>query len=405
MNKLLVIGHTHPEPATTAAGVRMMQLIDLFKEAEYTINFATTSEPTEKSADLESLGIRVDSIDLNDSSFDRFVADLNPDVVMFDRFMTEEQFGWRVAEICPNALRILDTEDLHFLRKARQQVLLKGTSIEDELFSDLAKRELASIHRSDLSLIISGYEMEILLNLFRVPEEILFELPLFYKTIGSSATFGERSHFVTIGNFMHEPNADSVYYLKKSIWPLVRTELPEAELHIYGAYAPKEIQKLHNEAEGFLIKGWAADVPTVMNSARVCLSPVRFGAGLKGKILDALSCGTPVVTTAVGAEGIRMGHMFPGKVAEVPSELAAAAVQLYSEENQWEKARSIALNGIEKNYNQEAFSAIFTDRVETTRRALDTHRKRNFTGQILQHHTIQSTKYMSKWIEAKNSKK
>src|SRR5690554_5367129 len=109
MNKsLLVIGYVWPEPKSSAAGSRMLQIIDLFQSENYNITFASPCAKSDNAFNLESIGINQVSIELNNSSFDEFIKKLNPDVVLFDRFMMEEQFGWRVVEQCPNALRILE---------------------------------------------------------------------------------------------------------------------------------------------------------------------------------------------------------------------------------------------------------------------------------------------------------
>ena len=121
--KVLIIGFVWPEPKSSAAGSRMMQLIEAFKLVDYKITFACAASKNENAVDLTAEGIDEISIQLNHTSFDEFIKLLQPDVVLFDRFMTEEQFGWRVAEHCPNALRILDTEALHCLRKGRHQAL------------------------------------------------------------------------------------------------------------------------------------------------------------------------------------------------------------------------------------------------------------------------------------------
>jgi spore coat polysaccharide biosynthesis predicted glycosyltransferase SpsG len=150
-NQLLIIGHTFPEPKTTAAGSRMMQLIDLFREENFQITFASTAAISERTANLEVHHISVKNILLNDASFDEFIKQLNPEIVIFDRYITEEQFGWRVSENCPNSLKILDTEDLHFLRKAREEAVKNNKNFsEANLFSETAKRELASILRCDV---------------------------------------------------------------------------------------------------------------------------------------------------------------------------------------------------------------------------------------------------------------
>ena len=130
--RVLVIGHTHPESRTTGAGRRMLQLIEALEQAHFEYHFATTAQA---SPYADKLPVdRVHTIRLNDPSFDAWIKKLDPQVVIFDRFMTEEQFGWRVTSECPHAVRILDTEDLHFLRKARQDGLLKSPR-KDIMFS------------------------------------------------------------------------------------------------------------------------------------------------------------------------------------------------------------------------------------------------------------------------------
>lgn len=124
--RLLILGTVWPEPESSAAGTRMMQLLDFFLANEFEITFACSASNLEFSEDLKTLGIKTENIKINDSDFDRLIQDLKPDIVLFDRFMTEEQFGWRVSEHCPEALKILDTEDLHSLRYARHKALKKA---------------------------------------------------------------------------------------------------------------------------------------------------------------------------------------------------------------------------------------------------------------------------------------
>src|SRR5690606_34728233 len=150
-----MIGYVWPEPKSSAAGTRMLQIIQLFQADNYSITFASPCAKSANAFNLESIGVKPVAIELNHSSFDGFVRNLNPNVVLFDRFMMEEQFGWRVLEQCPEALRILDTEDLHGLRKGRQLALKTGEPFSlNYLFNDTAKRTIASIYRSDLTLII-----------------------------------------------------------------------------------------------------------------------------------------------------------------------------------------------------------------------------------------------------------
>ncbi|RFN57636.1 glycosyltransferase [Marixanthomonas ophiurae] len=385
----------------------MLQLIQLFLADNYTITFASTASGGDKSVDLENLGVSSKKIQLNNPSFDDFLQKLNPTIVLFDRFITEEQFGWRVSEICPKALKVLDTEDLHFLRKARETAIKKEKPVEEaNLFTETAKRELASIWRCDLSLIISETEMMLLQNTFAIPEDLLFYLPFLLsptseKQIENLPTFKERNHFITIGNLLHAPNVDSVKILKKKIWPYIKAKLPKAELHIYGAYAPQQIEELHNEKEGFIIKGWAANSHTVIQQAGVCLAPIRFGAGLKGKLIDAMQCGTPFVTTNIGAEGLYSASATNNGIDNW-TDFIEKAIALYTDEKVWLEKQQQNFKILNNRFDKNLFEVNLIERIFTLLNSLEAHRNKNFFGQILQHHTAQSTKFMSKWIEEKN---
>ena len=380
-------------------------MIELFKEEKYQITFASTAAVSEKTADLQAQAISLENIKLNDVSFDEFIKKLNPEIVVFDRYITEEQFGWRVSENCPKALKILDTEDLHFLRKARQEAIKDGKPVsEANLFSETAKRELASILRCDLSLIISEYEMELLQNRFKIASEILYYLPFLVAAVSESTpAFEERQNFLAIGNLLHAPNVDSVLQLKK-LWPEIRQQLPDAELHIYGAYAPQQVLQLNNIKEGFLIKGWADNLEIAMKTYRVQLAPLRFGAGLKGKLLDAMRFGLPTVTTEIGAEGMCGELPFGGMISTSKEKFIDASIQLYSQKDLWNKAQQNGFSIIENRFQKELFSEVFKNQIQSILANLEKHRRQNFMGQILQHHTLQSSKYMGKWIEAKNGK-
>ena len=409
MRKVLIIGAVWVEPNSSAAGSRMLQLIELFLRENYQVTFATTTQKTENAFDLKSINVNVISIELNSSSFDEFVKELNPTIVVFDRFMIEEQFGWRVADCCPNAIRILDTEDLHSLRKERHEALKRNIdfSIDKLLDSDIVKREIAAIYRCDVSLIISTFEIEILQSVFNIDTSLLYHLPFLLneidiKTQKKWKSFEERNHFVTIGNFLHAPNVDAVLQLRKTIWPLIREQLPNAEINVYGAYPTQQILELHSKKEGFLIKGYADNANEVVSGAKVALAPLRFGAGIKGKLSQAMLCGTPSVTTRIGAEGMHANLPWNGFIVENESDLAIKAVELYTGETIWKQFQKNGAEIINQLYNEEKLIPIFIAKVESLISNLKAHRKQNFIGALLQYQTLRSTKYMSKWIEEKN---
>lgn len=409
IKSLLIIGAVWVEPNSSAAGKRMLQLIAQFLERDYKITFASPAQKNEKAIDLFSLGINEVSIALNNVSFDNFIKELNPTIVLFDRFMMEEQFGWRVAENCPNAVRILDTEDLHFLRKTRQQQLKKEEAFTNDalLQSDDTKREIASILRCDVSLIISTYEMDLLKSVFKIDEKILCYLPFLLDAIDENKikkwkSFEEREHFIFIGNFFHKPNVDAVLTLKKYIWNEVREVLPKAEIHIYGAYVNQQIQELHNKKEGFIVKGFAEDADEVVENAKVVLAPLNYGAGIKGKLTEAMLCGTPSVTTTIGVEGMAGNFPWNGFVADDFSNFALKAVELYTNKPVWEQARLNGIDIINSIYSKEKNAPLFFSKIGDIQTNLEKYRVSNFLGSLLQHQTLQATKYMSKWIEEKN---
>ncbi len=182
----------------------MLQLANYFLERSYDVVFAATNTKNEYSLYLETLGIRTKKVVLNSDSFNDFIAKLKPNIVLFDRFLTEEQFGWRVIEHAPNALRILDTEDLHSLRYVRELCFKRNIpfAVDIWLKDDKTKREVASIYRSDMSLIISDFEMDLLRTTLGINESLLLHLPFMLGKDDipmKTPSFEERSDCIFIG--------------------------------------------------------------------------------------------------------------------------------------------------------------------------------------------------------------
>jgi len=403
--KLLIIGLVWPEPTSSAAGTRMIQLVDLFLRQDYEITFASAASKSDFSYDFSQTSVIEQQIKLNDESFNSFLKTLNPSIVMFDRFMVEEQYGWRVQQECPDAIRILDTEDLHCLRSARQQSDKKQTEIN--FFSDTAKREIASILRCDLSLIISEVEMKILEETFKVDSSLLYYLPFLEKEITAEMVqnwipFEERTDFVFIGNFLHEPNFNTVQNLKTKVWPLLRKKLPDASMNIYGAYTSPKVLQLENKNEKFFVKGRALNAKETIAKHKILFAPIQFGAGVKGKFIDAMQVGTPSITTSVGAEAMRGGLDWNGFIEDDVEISVKKAVELYENKTIWLLAQQNGVRIINERYSSLHFAEKFITVIEKL--DLEKHRQENFIGQILNHHTTQSTKYMSLWIEEKNKK-
>jgi glycosyltransferase involved in cell wall biosynthesis len=405
MTKVLVIGYVWPEPNSSAAGGHMLSILKLFKAQDWQVEFASPAQTTEHMVDLAEEGITSQSIALNCDSFDAYVSGYQPDIVLFDRFMMEEQFGWRVEKHCPNALKILDTEDLQCLRQARQHACKAGREMSQaDLFSELAKREMAAILRCDLSLIISSFEMDLLLHTFKLDKRLLHYLPFMVDLANcpnKTLPFSNRQHVMSIGNFRHAPNWDMVLQLQK-IWPAIRKQLPGVELHVYGAYPPPKATALNNPDMGFLIKGWVDNALHTLEQYRLCLAPIRFGAGIKGKLLDAMIMQTPSITTGIGSEGMYDQEPWPGIIADEDNSFVEATVKLYNDERACNAAQKNANTLLTSRYDGQLLGAELISRILEVQENLEEHRLNNFTGAMLKHHSMMSSKYMSQWIEEKN---
>jgi len=427
LKKLLIIGYVWPEPKSSAAGSRMLDIIQLFQMDEWQITFTSAAALSVHRVNLQALNVEEKLIELNSSSFDDFVSELQPDVVIFDRFFTEEQFSWRVDKACPHAMKILDTEDLHCLRAVRQRllkekqkvftkevdrqsvepILLDMQSLYQEMTNDEeCLREIAAIYRCDLSLIISRFEQQLLADHFQIPEQLCFYYPYQSQSYvglpySRNPSFLQRQNFLFVGNFRHAPNWDAVLWLKYQLWPRIRQQLPEAELHIYGAYPPPKASELHHPPSGFLIKGWAEDLIVPTQNARVVLAPLRFGAGLKGKLFEAMKSYTPSVTTSIGAEGITNGDDWPGTIVDNADSLVEAAVKLYSNEQFWSIQQAKILPVLTSFLSNVPTKLL----VEINRISgnIESQRANNFVGRLLCQEMLRSHKYMGLWIEAKTN--
>lgn len=410
-NRVLIVGLVWPEPTSSAAGTRIIQLINLFLSTGHDVFFASAASKSAYSFDLKGIGVAEHPIKLNDAGFNLLLKEINPDLVLFDRFMSEEQYGWRVQQECPDAMRILDTEDLHCLRHARQIAFKTSHSLKSvDLFSDLAKREIASILRCDLSLIISEEEMNILKAQFQIDPALIYYLPFLEEALEEQdlqnwKSFEQREGFVFIGNFLHEPNWNTLQILKTKIWPGLRKKIPGTRMHIYGAYASEKVMQLDNAKEKFHIHGRAKDAREVIGSHKVLLAPIQFGAGVKGKFIDAMQVGTPSVTTMIGAEAMKGNLDWNGAIADDFELFINQAAEIYQNKTLWLQAQKNGHRIINERYGKLHFAPAFMAKLEALSENLTAHRQHNFFGQILQYHTANSTKYMSLWIEEKNRNK
>lgn len=424
---ILFVGFVWPEPTSSAAGQNIISYMSSCLSKQFRVSFCSAADPTERTHDLANMGIHTFSVKLNCSSFNQQIIDLKPDIVIFDRFLSFEQFAWRVKETYPQAMLVLDAEDLHCLREARHKLVKQQTKVESPhlfmqsedilehnnlplLYNDITVRELACIYQADLTLVLSSFEQELLVSHFKVPANQVSDVPFILPhcdiiPIPDDKAFEQKQDFVFIGNFRHAPNYHGAKILREQCWPKIHSKLkskhPAITCHVYGAYMSPKAKQLENKKLGFLMHGYAKNQFDVINKARVMLAPISFGAGVKGKLLDAMQCSTPSVTTPIGYEGISQ-LPWPGTVVLSIDDFVEAAVALYTNVEKWndasKKAKTLLQSDYNTNKNNEKFAQCLIEKFSTF--AHD--REINFAQKLLGHHQFQTSKYMSQWIEAKN---
>lgn len=367
------------------------------------VHVASAAQRTEFSLAGDSAGFVEHDIAVNDDAFDAWLAALAPDIVVFDRYVMEEQFGWRVSTVCPMALRVLDTSDLHCLRDARAQQVKQGGALM--LFNDTAVREIAAIARCDLTLLISPYEHRLLMEHFQVPEFLLHHTPFMLTPLPAATAlppFTARQHLVMIGNFLHEPNWDATRWLREQ-WPQWRHRFPlGTEVHVYGGYASEKVWQLHSPAEGFHIKGRAEDAVSTLAQYRINLAYLRYGAGIKGKVADAWLAGTPTVASPIAAEGMHGDLPWGSQVSDDPETFFTTAAELYQHPEQWQQAFEQGRRIAEQCHDTLMESVALSGRLLELQQDLANHRQYNLWGRVLHQQQYRATEYMSRWITEKN---
>jgi hypothetical protein len=404
----LIFSTVLPEPESSAAGVRQMQWIHALLRAAGRVVLMSPSAP-KKPVDWGYIsfppGVEVRSCALNDWSLSELIREMDPAVVLFDRFITEEQFGPLIQEAAPRALRLLETQDLHFLRRARGRGerdpgLWKGAD---------AIRETAAILRSDHAFVVSSFEAELLNREFGIGTDHVSWIPFSYSEGGGEGRaqgFEGRSGFQFIGNFRHAPNMDGLRWFLSEVWPGIRNRLPGIEVKIHGAYPSAEVSGWHRPKEnGVRVIGSVRELKEAFRGVRVNLAPLRFGAGVKGKVLDGFHHGVPAVSTLIAAEGLMPlanPLPFPGLLAGSPEEWVEACVRLHEDPLLWEEARSRAALLMESFYSAHKVERLLDARIEELFAAQERGETPRWLSRILRDEFQSGRKYFSKWIEAKS---
>jgi O-antigen biosynthesis protein len=339
-------------------------------------------------------------IKANDASFEAWIKEVQPAGIVFDRFLMEEYYGSRIRAVDPSILRVLDAQDLHFLRYHRSLQLSLVSLPAKQMALKLVHwqhprlfREWTAIRRSHLTLVLSSYELDLLKHL-EVPESLL-HLDGFHTQTPSPETDAS-SGAVWIGNFRHAPNRDAVLYLKHTLWPKVRDICPDATVTLFGSYPDKAAMALHDPTQGFYMQGPAKTLNQVFQKARLNLAPLRFGAGIKGKIFEGWRYGVPALASPIAAEGMGESSNWGGIIASCEKSFAEGFRTLWNKDHSWSESQTNGYRILQTHFGPQLRS-----KLSAVLQSLSIP-KGDLIADILHWSKHDRSRYFSKWLEEKN---
>ena len=260
-----------------------------------------------------------------------------------------------VRSSAPRAKIVFNTIDLHFLREQREADLFGGRWRVDRA-ENTRRDELEVIQKADATIVVSGAERRLLTEL--VPAASVFEIGLPIEcSPGETPAWGARSDIVFLGGFDHAPNSDAVLYFVREAWPLLLEAGYQDRFLIVGSNMSAEIESLGTDQ--IIPKGYVENLQDVFSTMRISIAPLRFGAGLKGKIATSLGYGVPCVTTSIGVEGSGLVDQVNVLVGDTPSEIASQILRVYYDSQLWTSLSQNGLRFFRENYSLEAIGAKF----------------------------------------------
>lgn len=257
----------------------------------------------------------------------------------------------------PKIKLIYDTIDLHFLRLKREAIL-KGK--DSQAWQTMQERELNCSNQADITIVVTNTEKQILEGLTNTKIKVIPNIHTIYN--GHIPDCQTRQGLLFIGGYFHAPNVDAVLWLREAIMPLVWATRPEITLTLLGSNPPEAVQNLAQDPR-ITVPGYVPDVSPYFLSHRIFVAPLRYGAGMKGKIGHSLSLGLPVVTTPIGAEGMGLTNNLNVLIAESAPEFAAQVLALYGDPDRWKQLSEQSYQFIQQ-YSPLAISPLIAQMLE-----------------------------------------
>ncbi len=333
--KVLVADQRIPRPDAAAGDRATAGILRDLKAVGFDVTFlpADLNDLPEYRAALEEDGIRVVTARDGFSHPTDFVREKGSEFGLFYLFRVEvaEALTQVARDASPDARVIFHAPDLHFLRERRAERFGSGRS--DSRSDVMRTREMTMMQAADLTVLVSPAEVPFVREF--LPAEKIAVFPVLYSPVAAApASFGDRRNLFFLGAYKHRPNVDAVRWFVDEVWPLVRKELPDAEFHIIGADAPDSVVDL-GKRPGVKYVGFVTDLDDALNTYRVSVAPLRFGAGIKGKLGAAMGAGAPSVCTSIAAEGMAIADGVHALVRDDAVSFARAVVSLYEDEALW----------------------------------------------------------------------
>ena len=351
--RVLVIDHCTPTPNQDAGSVTVLNLLLLLREMNYQVTFIPEDNflyMPDYTTVLQRVGIEVlyAPYVISVQQHLKECADRYDLAFLFRPGVVERHID-AIRKYCPKAKVLFHTVDLHFLRMSREAALLCDRAKQKEA-DEMKERELAAIRASDASIVHSTAELELLSPL--LTDANLNVFPLILDVKGAGKSFSERSDIVFVGGYQHTPNVDAVLYFTEEVMPLLRKRLPGVRFYAVGSNPPPEIQAL--ASEDVIVTGRIDDLNTFLENMRVSVAPLRYGAGIKGKIGSAMAIGLPVVATSLAAEGMSLTDGTNILIADGAEDLAEAIMRVYQDESLWRLVSEASVKFAERSWGAEA---------------------------------------------------
>lgn len=348
----LVVDATMLTPDQDSGSLRMFNFLRLLVQLGFSVSFVpgNLSDAQEERRLLERYGIRVVSRPYV-NSVKKYLQEFGGafELCVVSRPDTAKEHLDSVKLLCPNALILYDTVDLHFLRRERELRLTGVAPAPDSVHQS----EIWAIDRSDGTIAVSEHDREVIQS--KVPGSIVHVVSNIHEAKPMERPFLKRDGILFIGSFAHTPNVDAVLWFVSDVLPVIHEWVPDLRFHVIGLNPPDEIRDLASDR--VLIEGYLKDVEAQFGRRRLSVAPLRYGSGVKGKINQSMAYGLPCVATPVAVEGMDLDWESEIMVAEDPRDFAEAVVEVYENEALWSTLSANSNASIERSFSMQVAKA------------------------------------------------